>query len=85
VLVRDEKTVSLEDAHYKLSYLPAHLGGFKDRGAIREQAPAHIVVCDLDKLEVLPSEVAEGLPAASGGASRNPGVRLGPGQRSNHL
>jgi N-acyl-D-aspartate/D-glutamate deacylase/nitrite reductase/ring-hydroxylating ferredoxin subunit len=61
-LVRDEKTISLEDAHYKLSYLPAHLGGFKDRGAIREQAPADIVVYDLEKLEVLPSEVAEDLP-----------------------
>ena len=61
-LVRDEKTVSLEDAHYKLSYLPAHFGGFKDRGAIRENAPADIVVYDLDKLEILPSEVAEDLP-----------------------
>ncbi|HEV2336356.1 MAG TPA: amidohydrolase family protein, partial [Stellaceae bacterium] len=61
-LVRDEKTVSLEDAHYKLSYLPAHLGGFKDRGALRENAPADIVVYDLQKLEVLPSEVAEDLP-----------------------
>jgi len=61
-LVRDEKTITLEDAHYKLSYLPAHMGGFKDRGAIREQAPADIVVYDLDKLEVLPSEVAEDLP-----------------------
>jgi N-acyl-D-amino-acid deacylase len=61
-LVRDEKTISLEDAHYKLSYLPAHMGGFKDRGAIREQAPADIVVYDLEKLEVLPSEVAEDLP-----------------------
>ena len=61
-LVRDEKTLSLEDAHYKLSYLPAHVGGFKDRGAIREQAPADIVVYDLAKLEVLPSEVAEDLP-----------------------
>ena len=61
-LVRDQKTVSLEDAHYKLSYLPAHIGGFKDRGAIREQAPADIVVYDLAKLEVLPSEVAEDLP-----------------------
>ena len=61
-LVRDEKTISLEDAHYKLSYLPAHMGGFKDRGAIREQAPADIVVYDLNKLEVLPSEVAEDLP-----------------------
>jgi N-acyl-D-amino-acid deacylase len=61
-LVRDEKTISLEDAHYKLSYLPAHMGGFKDRGAIREQAPADIVIYDLDRLEVLPSEVAEDLP-----------------------
>jgi N-acyl-D-aspartate/D-glutamate deacylase len=61
-LVRDEKTISLEDAHYKLSYLPAHLGGFKDRGAIRENAPADIVVYDLDRLEILPSEVAEDLP-----------------------
>ena len=61
-LVRDQKTLSLEDAHYKLSYLPAHLGGFKDRGAIREHAPADIVVYDLAKLEVLPSEVAEDLP-----------------------
>jgi len=61
-LVRDEKTLSLEDAHYKLSYLPAHFGGFKDRGAILENAPADIVVYDLAKLEVLPSEVAEDLP-----------------------
>ena len=61
-LVRDQKTVTLEDAHYKLSYLPAHLGGFKDRGAIRENAPADIVVYDLAKLEILPSEVAEDLP-----------------------
>ena len=61
-LVRDEKVLSLEDAHHKLSYLPAHFGGFKDRGFLREGAPADIVVYDLDKLEVLPSEVAEDLP-----------------------
>jgi N-acyl-D-aspartate/D-glutamate deacylase/nitrite reductase/ring-hydroxylating ferredoxin subunit len=61
-LVRDQKTLTLEDAHYKLSYLPAHIGGFKDRGVIREQAPADIVVYDLARLEVLPSEVAEDLP-----------------------
>jgi nitrite reductase/ring-hydroxylating ferredoxin subunit len=61
-LVRDEKTLSLEDAHYKLSYLPAQIGGFKDRGAIREHAPADIVVYDLAKLEIMPSEVAEDLP-----------------------
>ena len=61
-LVRDEKVMTLEDAHFKLSYLPAHCGGFKDRGVIREGAPADILVYDLDKLEVLPSEIAEDLP-----------------------
>ena len=61
-LVRDEKVMTLEDAQYKLSYLPAHFGGFKDRGVIREGAPADIVVYDLDKLEALPSEIAEDLP-----------------------
>jgi N-acyl-D-aspartate/D-glutamate deacylase len=61
-LVRDEHVLSLEDAHYKLSYLPAFLGGFKDRGFLREGAPADIVVYDLAKLDVTPSEVAEDLP-----------------------
>ena len=56
-LVRDEKVMTLEDAHFKLSYMPAHCGGFKDRGVIREGAPADILVYDLDKLEVLPSEI----------------------------
>jgi N-acyl-D-aspartate/D-glutamate deacylase len=61
-LVRDEKVVSLEDAHYKLSYLPARFGGFKDRGALREGSPADIIVYDMDKLEVGTTVVAEDLP-----------------------
>ena len=61
-LVRDEKVITLEDAHFKLSYLPAHFGGFQDRGALREGAPADVVIYDMEKLEVLPSEVAEDLP-----------------------
>ena len=61
-LVRDEKVITLEDAHFKLSYLPAHFGGFRDRGAIKEGAPADVVVYDLQKLEILPSEIAEDLP-----------------------
>ena len=61
-LVRDEKVITLEDAHFKLSYLPAHFGGFKDRGAIKEGAPADIVIYDLENLEILPSEIAEDLP-----------------------
>jgi N-acyl-D-aspartate/D-glutamate deacylase len=61
-MVRDEQRLSLEDAHYKLSYLPAFMGGFKDRGVLREGAPADIVVYDLDNLKLLPKEVAHDLP-----------------------
>jgi N-acyl-D-aspartate/D-glutamate deacylase len=61
-MVRDEQLISLEEAHYKLSYLPAFMGGFKDRGFLREGAPADIVVYNLDKLSLLPTEVANDLP-----------------------
>ena len=61
-LVRDEGVVSLEDAHCKLSYVPAHFGGFKDRGYLREGVPADIVVYDLENLKALPSEVVTDLP-----------------------
>jgi N-acyl-D-amino-acid deacylase len=65
-LVRDEARLTLEEAHYKLSYLPAHAAGFKNRGFLREGAPADIVVYELDRLEQLPSwndsEVVHDLP-----------------------
>jgi len=65
-LVRDEQRLTLEQAHYKLSYLPAHAAGFRDRGALRPGAPADIVVYDLDRLAQLPawndSEVVHDLP-----------------------
>ena len=61
-LVRDEATVTLEEAHFKLSYLPAFMGGFKDRGFLREGAPADIIVYDLDRLELRPPEIAHDLP-----------------------
>ena len=61
-LVRDEGLVSLEKAHYKLSYLPAFWGGFQDRGFLREGAPADIVAYDLDKLDPGPVEIAHDLP-----------------------
>ena len=61
-LVRDEGVVSLEEAHYKLSYLPAFFAGVQDRGFIREDAAADIVVYDLDGLKLLPTEIAHDLP-----------------------
>ena len=61
-LVRDEGLVSLEEAHFKLSYLNAVAGGIRDRGFLREGAPADIVVYDLEKLALGPIEVVHDLP-----------------------
>ena len=61
-LVRDEGRLTLEEAHYKLSYLPAFLGGLKDRGFLREGAAADVVVDDLEKLALKPAEVVHDLP-----------------------
>ena len=66
-LVRDEKRLSLEDAHYKLSYLPARAAGFKNRGALLEGWPADVVVYELARLRRVPewwdSEIAHDFPA----------------------
>ena len=61
-LVRDDQVVNLEEAHYKLSYLPAFFGGARDRGYIREGAAADIVVYDFEGLKLFPSEIAHDLP-----------------------
>lgn len=54
--VRDLGALSLEDAHYALSGLPAKVVGFKDRGIIRQGAPADIVVYDLKSLKMTPDD-----------------------------
>ena len=58
-LVRDEQRVTLEEAHYRLSALPAHAAGFRDRGTLREGMAADVVVYDLNGLGVEPDWVGE--------------------------
>ena len=66
-LVRDEGLLTAEEAHYNLSRLPAHICSLGDRGAIREGAPADVVVYNPETIRRTPSwdtvEKAHDLPA----------------------
>ena len=61
-LVRDEQLMTLEEAHYKLSNLPAFMGGFQDRGFLREGVAADIVVYDFENLTTTATEVVHDPP-----------------------
>src|SRR3984957_15487592 len=69
-LVRDEQKATLEEAHYRLSALPAHAAGFKNRGTLREGAHADVVVYDLKGLDVDPDWVGEIVHDLPGGEWR---------------
>jgi len=58
-LVRDEQKITLEEAHYRMSALPAHAAGFRDRGMLREGLAADVVVYDLNGLGIEPDWVGE--------------------------
>ncbi len=60
--VREKGILSLEEAHYRLSCLPAKMAGFLDRGTIAEGRPADLVVYDYDALRSTPSEIAHDFP-----------------------
>jgi N-acyl-D-aspartate/D-glutamate deacylase len=60
--VRDHDVMSLEAAHWRLSTQPALCAGFKNRGTLREGAPADIVVYDLNKLAIKPMEIEHDFP-----------------------
>lgn len=62
-LVRETNTLSLEEAHFRLSGLMAWAAGFKDRGTLREGLAADIVVYDINTVNSLPSEILYDLPA----------------------
>ena len=51
--VRDREVMTLEQAHYKMSALPAWLASFKDRGRLAIGSWADVMVYELDKLGML--------------------------------
>src|SRR5713101_6748555 len=69
-MVRDEQRITLEEAHYRMSALPAHAAGFRDRGVLREGAAADVVVYDLNGLGVEPDWVGEIVHDLPGGEWR---------------
>jgi len=79
-MVRDENRVSLEEAHYRLSALPAHAAGFRDRGILREGAAADVVVYDLKNLGIEPDWIGEVTHDLPGGEWRR--VQRAKGYRS---
>ena len=62
-LVREQRIMDLEQAHWHLSTQSALAAGFRDRGYLQEGMPADIVVYDLEGLQLLPRYRAHDYPA----------------------
>ena len=60
--VREKEWIDLEEAHWRLSALPAACAGFLKRGTLQEGAPADIVVYDFENLTITPDEIVHDLP-----------------------
>lgn len=54
--IRDRELMSLEEAHWRLSFVPAWIIGLHDRGCLREGMAADVIVYDLERLRVEPTE-----------------------------
>ena len=61
-IVREHGMLSLEDAHWRLSALPAQVAGFRGRGTITPGAPADLIVYDYENLRVTEPEIVHDLP-----------------------
>tara|TARA_B100001123_G_scaffold180835_1_gene207135 strand:- start:6017 stop:7732 length:1716 start_codon:yes stop_codon:yes gene_type:complete len=72
LLVREHEMMDLEQAHWRLSAYPAMAAGFRDRGTIREGAPADLVVYDFENLEMGETERAYDYPAGAWRLIRKP-------------
>ena len=62
-LVRETGTLSLEEAHFRLSGMSAWAAGLKDRGTLRPGMAADIVIYDSDTVAAAESEIVHDLPA----------------------
>jgi N-acyl-D-amino-acid deacylase len=60
--VREHGWHSLEEAHWRLSALPAFCAGFVDRGTLVEGAPADIVIYDYENLAITERETVHDYP-----------------------
>jgi len=61
-IVREHGMLSLEDAHWRLSALPAQVAGFCGRGTITPGAPADMVVYDYQNLKVTEPAIVHDQP-----------------------
>ncbi|MHB1582737.1 MAG: N-acyl-D-amino-acid deacylase family protein [Acidimicrobiales bacterium] len=61
--VRVHEIMSLEEAHWRLSYYPAVAAGLKGRGLLAEGAPADLVVYDPETVDSGPQERVWDYPA----------------------
>lgn len=61
-LVRERGSYTLEEAHYRLSALPARAAGFSDRGTLEAGRAADIVIYDFENLHMLPAQIVHDLP-----------------------
>lgn len=66
--VRDRDLMSLEEAHRRLSFVPAWIIGLHDRGWLREGMAADVIVYDLERLRIDPTEpeMVHDLPGGEG-------------------
>lgn len=55
-MVRDDKAMSLEEAHWRLSYMSAAAIGLEGIGTLERGMPADIIVYDLANLKVTPDQ-----------------------------
>ncbi len=62
-VVRQHAMITLEEAHWRLSALPAQFAGFQGRGVLVKGAPADIICYDYENLEVCTEEIVHDLPA----------------------